>query len=174
MVVGQVTLQEIAFRWSPVKSPSPASPPPTCSVKKIKALTSTLSYIRLQSQKVEVKRLLPRFSVIGLCLCAVVESNVLFNGIAHSCMHVSLKFFFISISSTAKLVQGQTILISHCQSNSLLMPEAFSPSKAKRFISLIHAAGEHLFELSCLGLGFYRLSNIHLAGLQLCMKGWWR
>lgn len=88
-------------------------------------------------------------------------------------LHIHARIFFF-FKFLFKLVQGQTILISHCQSNSLLMPEALSPSKAKRFISLIHAAGEHLFELSCLGLGFYRLSNIHLAGLQLCMKGWWR
>lgn len=34
--------------------------------------------------------------------------------------------------------------------------------------------GEHSSQLSCLGSGFYWLSNIHLAGPQLCMKDRWR
>lgn len=53
------------------------------------------------------------------------------------------------------------------------MPEPFSLSKVNRFFTMMHSPGEHLFQLSCSGPGFYWLSNIHLAGLQLCMKGWW-
>lgn len=53
------------------------------------------------------------------------------------------------------------------------MLEPFSLSKVNRFFTMMHSPGEHLFQLSCLGPGFYWLSNIHLAGLQLCMKGWW-
>lgn len=94
--------------------------------------------------------------------CTVYECDAL--------LYVCLPRLF---PSTAQLLRGRA-LISHCQSNSPLLPKASPSGREKRFITLIHAPGEHLFELSCLERGFYQLSNIHLAGPQLCMKGWWR
>lgn len=144
-------------------------PTPSCTVKKIRALTSTFPLTwGSKSQKVAEKRFAPtslshRSAHVGCGdPCSVYYCD--------TPLYLCLPRLF---SSTAKLLQGHAV-ISHCQSNSPLLPEAFSPTETKRFITLIHAPGEHPLELSCLGHGFYQLSNIHLAGSQLCMKGWWR
>lgn len=147
----------------------PQMPTPSCTVKKIRALTSTFPLTwGSKSQKVAEKRFTPTF--LSHRSARVGCGNPCSVYYCDTPLYLCLPRLF---SSTAKLLQGHAV-ISHCQSNSPLLPEAFSPTETKRFITLIHAPGGHPLELSCLGHGFYQLSNIHLAGSQLCMKGWWR
>lgn len=109
-------------------------PTPSCTVKKIRALTSTFPLTwESKSHKVAGKRFTPTFlshrsAHVG-CRgpCSVYSCDTL--------SYVCLPRLF---SSTDKLLQGCAV-ISHCQSSSPLLPEAFSPAETKRFITLIHA-----------------------------------
>lgn len=66
---------------------------------------------------------------------------------------------------------GSSHVLAHCCAKSFV-----SSVQTKHVLhhDAERSPGEHSSQPSCLGSGFYRLSNIHLAGPQLCMKDWWQ
>lgn len=159
VLAGQVTLWEIAFGQSLLKSPSPARPQQTASAKKMEALTLTLTSIWLLSRKVVESgychvflcRRCKHVFFFFLCVNVFLTSKTwkLFCMCLHCWqMHVCLCVFSHHLSWSKAL----WCLIPRCRTNSVSLPDSLSQSRANRFST--HSPGERLFRLSWCSLAF--------------------